>query len=261
LLGRRRKLVVLQLILHPTRRRRGRIRERVERWAIRRTMLRGQALDRASLAFLPEYYDMPADRFIYVPWFLLRDPVEALPPRPASPLVLAGGRSYVDWETLFAAADGQGWPLEVVCSAVDHARVEVLARGTGARVHCELERQAYDALVRRASVIAIIMREQGIPQGHVRLMDATTSGVPMVVTTTSSVRDYVRGGETALTVAPGAVEDVRAAVNRLLSDEDLALRLRSQALERGRGWDIERYLAALADLVAGRPVQLPPAAP
>jgi glycosyltransferase involved in cell wall biosynthesis len=261
LLGRRRKLVVLQLISHPARRRRGRLRARVERWAIRRTMVRGQALDRSSLDFLPGYYDLAPERFAYVPWFLLRRPVAELPPRPDAPLVLSGGRSYCDWDTLFAAAAGEDWPLEVVCSAADRPRVEELARPVGARVHCELEREDYDALVRRASVIAVIMREQGIPQGHVRIMDATTQGIPLVVTATASVRDYVRDGTTALTVPPGAVADVRAAVNRLLADEDLAQRLRSQALERAAGWDIDRYLESLGDLVAGRPVELPPAAP
>jgi glycosyltransferase involved in cell wall biosynthesis len=92
-------------------------------------------------------------------------------------------------------------------------------------------------------------------------MDATTNGIPLVMTATGSVRDYVRDGETALAVMPGDVAGVRAAVNRLLSDDALAERLRAAALERAGGWHIGTYLACLGDLVAGRPVRLPPEAP
>ena len=261
LLGRRRKLIVLQLIVPPARNPVRRLRARVDRWAMRRAMLRGHALDRASLAALPGHYGLPPERFAYVPWFLLRTPVRELPPRPPRPLVLSGGRSYCDWPTLFAAAEGRGWPLEVVCSTADRAEVEPLAARAGARVHCELPRSEYDALLRRATVLAVVLHDEGIAQGHVRIMDATTNGVPLVMTATGSVRDYVRDGETAVVVAPGDVAGVRAAVERLLGDDALAERLRAAALERAGGWDIGAYLAALGDLVAGRPVTLPPEAP
>jgi hypothetical protein len=261
LLGRRPKLVVLQLIVHPPRSRVRRLRARIDRWALRRAMLHGHALDSASLDSLPQHYGLPAERFTYVPWFLLRTPDVTLAGPPEPPLVVAGGRSYCDWPTLFEAASGAGWPLEVVCSGADRAVVEPLARAVGARVHCELERQAYDALLSRASVLAVVLRDEGIPQGHVRIMDAATHGVPLVVTATGSVEDYVRDAETALVVGPGDAAAVREAIDRLLTDRALAERLRTAALERGRGWHIGHYLACLGDLVAGRPVRLPPDAP
>jgi hypothetical protein len=38
-------------------------------------------------------------------------------------IVLCSGRANCDWETLLAAAQGQHWPLVVVCSADDLLRI------------------------------------------------------------------------------------------------------------------------------------------
>jgi glycosyltransferase involved in cell wall biosynthesis len=256
LLGRRRKLVVLQFIVHPPRER-GLARradlawDRLDRIAIRRAMRAGQALTTWERSEYARRYGLPAERFAYVPWPRRRRPAGELPAPPAEPLVVSSGRAAPDWPTLFAAARGAAWPLAVVCSQEDRADVERLNADGRATVLSEIPPAEHEGLLRRASVLAIVMREMAISQGHVRLMDAADSGVAVVVTAARGVADYAVDGETALLVPPGDAPALRAAVDRLVADPALRDRIRRGADERSLTWTAEDYLAALAALITG----------
>ena len=261
LFGRRRKLITIQHIVH---RRRHPLRaplEAYDRWATRRALLRGHALTRAEAAALPRYYGLPADRFRFVPFVLMRHP-ELPPVEPsANRIVLAAGRAYCDWETVFSAARGAGWPLVVVCARADAARVERLSEGTAAIVHTDLAEAAYLALVRSAVVCVIAISEDGRSAGHVRLGDAYSNAVPAVVSSVSGVVDYVRDGETALLVPPRNAAALRSAVDRLRGDHDLHAAIRAGGLHAARAWRVEDYFSALGRFVSGRPLVLPANAP
>jgi glycosyltransferase involved in cell wall biosynthesis len=260
--GRSRKLVVLQFIVHERRRHPlAPLLRRVDRWAVHRALLRGHALTGSDREALARRYRLPVERFPYVPWPLAFEPPRELPPAASEPRVVSAGRSYCDWETLFDAARDADWPLTVVCRAADRPRVEALNSGERAEVHSELEPGDYLATLRGAQVSVVAMVDGGTSQGHVRLMDAAEAGVPVVATATPSLAGYASDGESALLVPPGDAQSLRAAVDRLLADAELRERLRTRALERARGWQRADYMVALADLVHGRPVELPPGAP
>jgi glycosyltransferase involved in cell wall biosynthesis len=261
LFGRRPKLIVLQLILQPARNPYRLVRRWLDRRLAPRTILRAHVLARAELEWLPAHYGMPRERFAYVPWFYALEPSTQLAPLPSEPLVLAAGRSYCDWPTFFAAVRDASWPVEVVCSGDDRRQVQELAAGTSVRVHCEIPGEQFRALLDRATVYAIVMAEEHISQGQVRIMEATIRGTPMVVTLVDGVRDYVVEGETALTVPPGDPGALRAAIERLIADRELAERLRTGAAAVAQAWGLGPYLEALADFVHGRPVRLPAGAP
>jgi glycosyltransferase involved in cell wall biosynthesis len=260
-LGRRRKLVVFQHILHPRRHPLRRLLRAYDRWAIRRTLLRGHALSRADQENLPRHYGLSPERFVYVPWPLAMDPPEQLPPPASEPLVLSAGRAYCDWPTLFAAARGANWPLTVVSDRKDRRRVRRLNEGVNATLLSEIPREDFYALVRRATVSVAAMAEVNTSQGHIRVMDAANNGVPLVVSETASVADYVEHGRTALVVPPGDPDALRAAVERLLGDPELRERLRREAFRAALAWQDTDFLATLADVMHGRPVVLPPTAP
>jgi len=261
LLGRERKLVVFQHILHPRRHPLRRFLRAYDRWAIRRALLRGHALTRADLEALPAHYGLPRERFAYVPWPLAMEAPPELPPTPSEPLVVSAGRAYCDWPTVFAAARGADWPLTVVCDRKDRRTVRRLNQDVEAEVLSEIPREDFYALLRRATVSVAAMAEVHTSQGHIRVMDAANHGVPLVVSDTASVADYVEHERTALVVPPGDPAALRAAVDRLLSDPDLRERLRREAFRAAAAWQASDFLATLADVMHGRPVVLPPTAP
>jgi hypothetical protein len=246
LLGRRRKLVVLQFIRHPIP---GRFWPRVDRWAVRRAMVVGQVLTEWERGEYARAFGV--ERFVCVPWPWRRRPASELPAAPAEPMVLASGRAFCDWPTLFAAATGSDWPLVVVCSPQDRQAVASLAVGCGARVLCDLAADEHAALLARATVSVIAMREAGISQGQIRLMDANDAGVAVVATATRSLDGYAVAGQTALLVPPGDAPALRAAVDRLLRDRDERERIRRSAFERSQRWTGLDYLESIAALVHG----------
>jgi glycosyltransferase involved in cell wall biosynthesis len=241
LFGVRRKLVALHFIEpRPVAGWRGRL----DRWATRRAVLAGQALTSAEAAALARRYDLPRERFPHVPFALRRE--TGTPPAGQRDLVVAAGRAGCDWPTLFAAADGAGWPLVAVCGPHDAEEVRRLG---GADVRVDLPGAEVRDLLRRAAVSVIAMRDTGAAQGHVRLADAVDAGAAIVVSDVAAVREYVEPGVTALVVAPGDAAALRADVERLLGDPALRARLTQAALDHAarRPWDA--YLASVAALV------------
>ena len=239
-LGRRRKLVALHFIAHPSG-----LGDRLDRWATRRALKAGHVLSAFEVAEYARRYG--TDRFRHVAFPLLRT-ASALPPAPAEPLVVAGGRAYCDWPTLFAAAEGADWPLTVVCSAEDRPEVDRLNAKGRATVLTGLDHDAFRAVLEDASACAVVMREAGLSQGHVRLADAVEAGAPIAATATRSLEGYVADGETALLVPPGDPAALRAALDRLHTDPALRERLRAEAHRRACARTWSGYLADLAQL-------------
>jgi glycosyltransferase involved in cell wall biosynthesis len=81
-----------------------------------------------------------------------------------------------------------------------------------------------------------------------------------VVSDTRSLRGYVVPGLTAVVVPPEDPAAMREAIDRLLSDAAERERIRRAAWERSAGWTAQDYVAALADLIHGRPAVLGPKA-
>ena len=239
-LGRRRKLVALHFIAHPSG-----LGDRLDRWATRRALRAAQVLSAFEVAEYARRYG--TDRFRHVPFPLLRE-AAPLPPAPAEPLVVAGGRAHCDWPTLFAAAEGAPWPLTVVCSPDDRADVDRLNADGRAEVLTDLHRDDYRALLARATACAVVMRERGLSQGHVRLADAVEAGAPIAATATRSLEGYVTDGETALLVAPGDPGALRAALDHLHADPALRERLRAEAHRRACARTWPEYLSDLRRL-------------
>jgi len=264
---RRRRVVVLELIVPPPPRRRWRRLARrlwwraVERPALRRALVGGQVLTAAERGRYARLYGIPADRLQHVPWAWCREG-GVVPPGQRNG-VLCTGRAACDWETLFAAAAGAEWQLTVACSARELGRVRKLGRASGARILGEVPRDEHDRLIRSAAIYVIPLVNRPGSAGQVRLMTATEAGTPVVASAVEALGGYAIDGETALLVPPGDASALRAAVDRLLGDHELAQRVSAAALERARSWTYRDYFGAVRELIddalAGR--ALAPRAP
>ncbi len=263
LLGRRRKLVVLQfLVLPPPARGWRRWAEltwrRVERWAVARALRTGCVLTGWEAAAYADRYGVERDRFVHVPW-PWRESRETDPPAYAEGGgVLAAGRAFCDWETLSSAAAGSRWPLTVVCSGGDYGRVAALAWPVGTELRRDLPVAEYLDLLGRAGVAVFPLTDGRTSQAQIRLMHANDVGVPTVVSGVRGIDGYVRPGKTGIVVRPGDAAALRAAIDDLLAAPDRRRALRAAALERAAGWTGEDYGRALEAVIRGERPRLPP---
>jgi len=107
-------------------------------------------------------------------------------------------------------------------------------------------------LYERAAVVAVPSLREGF---GVACLEAMAHGRPVVASAVGGLLDLVADGETGLLVPPRDIPALRAALERLLGDEELRRRLGAAARQRARerfSWPavtdatIEAYEAALA---------------
>jgi Glycosyl transferases group 1 len=256
LLGRRRKLVALHFIDHPDRRGGvGGLADRawrpVDRWATRRAVLAAQVLAEWEVERYAATFGVERSRFRFLPfaWRMAAPGEDFGDPGAASrELVIASGRAFCDWPTVFAAARPAGWRLLVICGGHDRARVDELNRDARAEVLSDVTPERARELLRGAAVSVLPMYDAGVSQGHVRLCDAIDAGAVVVASRTRSLEGYVEDGDTAVLVAPGDAVALREAVDRLLADPAERERLARAAFARAAAWTWKDYLAAIEAL-------------
>jgi len=219
--------------------------------AVQRAMRVGHVLTSWELDHYAAMFEVPKDRFHFIPW-PLRSKGDKLP-SPSSlsdtQMVLSSGRHACDWDTLFRAARGREWPLTVVCTKRDLAHVQRLNRGGRARILCDIGLAEHQTLLRSAAVYVMSMRETMGSTGQVRLANAVRAGVPVVATRIRGLDGYIIDGETGLLVEPGDWAGLREAIERLLADPGERRRLRRRAFERASEWTREQYFASVRRLV------------
>ncbi|WP_293867099.1 glycosyltransferase family 4 protein [uncultured Alsobacter sp.] len=118
--------------------------------------------------------------------------------------------------------------------------------------------QAQDAVVeamRSADLFVLACKEgdkgdrDGLPNV---LMEAATQALPLLSTRFAGVPEFVRDGEEGLLVAPGAPDELRAALERLLREPGLRSRLGTTACRRvHEAFSFEAGIAALTERLAG----------
>jgi glycosyltransferase involved in cell wall biosynthesis len=150
--------------------------------------------------------------------------VEASPPE-----VLYAGRLSPEKGVLELVDAADGMKLVV---AGDGPLRERVPGALGFVPHDELQR-----LYARAAVVACPSRREGF---GVACLEAMAHARPVVATDVGGLRDLVVDGETGLVVPPRDPAALRAALERLLGDEELRRRLGAGGRERARerfSWD------------------------
>lgn len=107
---------------------------------------------------------------------------------------------------------------------------------------------------RRCSLFCLPSEQEGF---GIVFLEAMASGLPVVSTTAAAIPEVVPDGEAGLLVPPRDPEALAQALLRLLGDGELRARLREHGRLHARAyaWErvAERFLAAVAPLLAGRP--------
>ena len=117
---------------------------------------------------------------------------------------------------------------------------------TGRALLCGLTDHPYD-VVRRADVFALSSRIEGFP---VALCEAMACGLPVVCCDCSAgVRAIVRDGVDGLLTPAEDVASLAEALDQLMSDEQMRLRLGDRAREVTERFGIERVMVSWAEML------------
>jgi phosphatidylinositol alpha-1,6-mannosyltransferase len=180
---------------------------------------------------------------------------------PDAPLVVGVSRLVPrkGFDVLLDAVAGlPGVQVAIAGSGRDEARLRRRARRLGGRavVLGRVDDARLSSLYGAADVFAMLCRDRwgGLEaEGFgIVFIEAASCGVPSVAGRSGGVRDAVIDGETGFVVEPNDVREVRAAIDRLLTDDALRTRLGEAARARVlRELSHDALAARLAPVAAG----------
>ena len=194
---------------------------------------------------------LPRERFTFLPLAWLDD--EA-PSEQDDGFVLALGHSNRDYPLLMEALAGTDIPTTVV--AADRDWLNGADPPASVTVKLNTGHHETNDLVARATFHVIPLRPVDYSSGQTVLLRAMARGKAVVISDTMGVRDYVRGGETAVLVPPGDARALQRALLRLWDDTDERKRIGDNAARAIRddfGFPrFARRLAAMAEELTGK---------
>jgi glycosyltransferase involved in cell wall biosynthesis len=127
-----------------------------------------------------------------------------------------------DYATLAAAMTGSAVRVEVVTRPDSLAGIDLPAN---VHVRGPVSPRAYADLLRRARVVVVPTHDLAYPSGQTVALEAAASGAAVVVSSTAAMREYFADGSTALMPPVGDPGALRHAIESLVADEELRLRV------------------------------------
>ena len=154
------------------------------------------------------------------------------------PLLLSVGRLKApkDFPTLARALDrlpSDSFEALIVGDGPERPSLEeeIERLGLGELVRLAGERRDVPELLAGADVFVLSSSSEGMPMS---VLEAMAAGLPVVASRVGGVPELVVDGETGLLVAPGDVEELAAALERLIADTELRQRLGAAGRARAR---------------------------
>ncbi len=187
---------------------------------------------------------VPIQRFRFIPWHTnVLDPARH---GAKDNVILAAGRTGRDWRTLAEAVRGLGAATVVVCGKEDAAAIPF---PEGVSVLADIPYERYFDLLSRARIVLVPLEPHVYSSGQVVFLEAMALGKPIIVTRVLGTEDYITDGVNGLLVEPGDARQLRAAIERVLTDSELEASLAQSAVESVRRLHtLDKYLSALVKL-------------
>jgi glycosyltransferase involved in cell wall biosynthesis len=153
------------------------------------------------------------------------------------PMICSVGLERRDYPTLMAAVGDLDVDV-VVAAASPWSKRSSTAEGV--EIPSNVEVRSFDQfelrdLYRRAAFVVVPLEETDFQAGITTILEAMSMSRAVVCSRTAGQTDTVVDGENGIEVRPGRVDELRAAITRLLADPDEARRMGAA----GRAWAIE----------------------
>ena len=210
---------------------------------------------RQEAVIFERIHNIPANKFYFSLWgYDLPESSATRFSRWPKPYVCLIGRNNRDVATFIKALDGMNIDGIIVTSR-DEAPLEKIP----ANVHVFIDLPTNETLdcIKNAVANAILLKDNDRGAGHITAVAAMFSGTPQIVSNADVLKDYFINGVSAITVALGDAQGVRAAIERLMSDPAYSERLTANARNYAERWltnerVINRITYALNKLVEGQ---------
>lgn len=241
-LTRQRKLVLLEFLPGRKSGLLGRAVATAYRILLKRVCLLVQVMTEPEVALYAREYSLPLEVMRHVPFYYLDDRVH-VDPDLARHGIMSSGYQSCDWDTLLDAAQGQSWPLTIVCAPAEANRIGRRAREVGATVLTDLPRDEHDRLLAHAALYIVSLTNDRVSSGHTRLMSALSSRTATIVSDVPGIAGYEMLAS-ALVPADNPVA-LRDAVNAALADPEAVNAGLLRSLRIGQAWTRTDYADAI----------------
>lgn len=194
-----------------------------------------------------ETFGIDASRIDHVPWGIQvpDDGPLVEPPVVEPPYFCAVGGEGRDYACLFRAMrEIPHIHLEVVCRPYNLEGLEI---PPNVHVRTNIPRAEAYNIMRYSRGVVIPLRDSTVPCGHGTLVRGMYMGIPLIVSDTAGVADYVRHDDTALLAKLGDPASFAAQMQRLWDDPELGSRVASRARTFAEATCSERNVARWFD--------------
>lgn len=119
------------------------------------------------------------------------------------------------------------------------------AAGGNITVLSWIDAQERDRLLGQSDVFVLPSRAEGVPMA---LLEAMAHGLPSITSAVGGIPDVFRNGRDGAYVTPGNVEEIRAQMAHMITDDAARLAAGQAAHEHARDFDVHVYARRLADI-------------
>ena len=208
----------------------------------------------AQVRFVIDELGYPAERCVLTPFMVdTRFFTPSDVPRSTPPTISSAGLEFRDYPTMVDAVRDLDARVVLAAASPWSARKDSSAE-VALPDHVEIRRLPLDELRQlyaETDVVVVPLVETDFQAGITTILEAMAMGKPIVCSLTSGQDDTIVDGETGIYVPPGDAGAMRAAIDRLLGDPEMAGRIGAAA----RRWcvehaDIDVYCGRLASEVS-----------
>jgi glycosyltransferase involved in cell wall biosynthesis len=128
---------------------------------------------------------------------------------------------------------------------VEGVRRQAQAGGDRVIVPGWLETSERNRLLEQSDVFALVSRAEGVPMA---LLEAMANGIPSITTPVGGIPDVFHHDVHGVLVKPGDVDEIRAGLVRLITDDAFRQSAGRAARESVRQYDVHTYARRLADI-------------
>ncbi|MGI8922600.1 MAG: glycosyltransferase family 4 protein [Fimbriimonadales bacterium] len=131
----------------------------------------------------------------------------------------------------------------------DVERVRHMVAGNGAAtIYGWIDAAERDRLLRSADVFVLPSFDEGLPMS---MLEALGHALPPIVTPVGGIPEVIVDGRNGLMVAPGKVDEIAAAMIRLIDNPEERAAIGKAARATGEQYDVSQYVLKMRDLYTG----------